>query len=146
MLNSVKMNGIGQKIRNLANSKGLSLKTLAKEIGVTEDAFIDIGELRLKDLHAISILFGVNVSSLLGMGVEGISALSIGEKNITISANGRVNSFFYPVGSRDSDYLARIELLERVISEKQALIDEKERLISILLAREHSNVKEPHML
>lgn len=126
----------------MAYEKGISLSTLKKEVGFSDEAVVDCGELKLRELHSIAQLLGVDSHELVGQ----VSAVSIGDKNVTISANGRVNSFFYPIGSRDSDYLARIELLERVISEKQALIDEKERLISILLAREHSSAKEPHML
>lgn len=115
-------------IKDLADKKNISLKDLALQLGITPDGLQKImkrNSTTTETVEKLAQIFGVQA----GIFFEGYNTA-----NQLITGNGNTASVFGNIAAEEmSNKNKEIEHLKDLLAEKERVIEEKERLIQILI-------------
>ncbi len=125
---------LGQKIRKIREIKGLKQEAVAKEIGLTLNAYgkLERGETRLsvERLQQISNVFEVPVTSILEMD-EGVS-FNFSQNTFHNSNGGVLHQHASESNNEVSLLHGQIEVLQGVIAKMEIIIATQEKIIQRL--------------
>lgn len=113
-------------IKKLSENKNGGLKKIANEIGMSEQNLhrcIRNNKIQASDLEKIAEVLGVNIDVFFDKKMS-INSISIANGDSAVSANGNVH-----IENADS------KLMEERIKYLEQILQEKERLIKILMER-----------
>jgi hypothetical protein len=127
---------IGEKIKVLMSESNIDIAALAKDLGKSRQAVYDLLDKKdvntsvLRDLCKIfnvpiTIFFEENISHL--SNVSGDSNIVVGHNN-----NGEINA---NCKQKLDNALSEIKFLKAELDNKNKLLEEKERLINVLLKK-----------
>lgn len=125
---------IGLKIKELMVQEKIDIPELAKKLGKTKQAVYDM--LEKKDVNTsllrdLSSIFNVPIS--IFFVEDPITNSTTGNSNIVVGRDNNGQISISECQDRLEDALLEIEHLKEIIEAKDKLIDEKERLINVLM-------------
>lgn len=127
---------IGLKIKELMVKEKIDIPELAKKLGKTKQAVYDM--LEKKDVNTsllrdLSSIFNVPIS--IFFVEDPITNNTTGNSNIVVGRDNNGQISISECQDRLEDALLEIEHLKEIIEAKDKLIDEKERLINVLMSK-----------
>lgn len=127
---------IGLKIKELMVKEKIDIPELAKKLGKTKQAIYDM--LEKKDVNTsllrdLSSIFNVPIG--IFFEEEPITNNTTGNSNIVVGRDNNGQISVSECQDRLEDALLEIEHLKEIIDAKDKLIDEKERLINVLMSK-----------
>lgn len=131
------MKDIAQKLDDLIRGRKLTKVELAANVGLTSQTIANIlngSDVKVSSIQKIAAYFGVPVGYFLDKEEKGNSAIVTGNGNAIV--NGDHNKLEV-AKCQDELEDARIELshAKQLLKEKDKQLEEKERLINILLKK-----------
>lgn len=126
--------GVGLKIRELMSKENIEIPELAKRLGKTKQAVYDM--LEKKDINTsllrdLSSIFNVDIATFFEDNT--VNQTAKGNSNIVVGRDNNGNIAVAECQDKLEDALMEIKHLKDMIEEKNKLIEEKERLINVLM-------------
>lgn len=133
------------KVKNIANKKGVSLKEIASIIDMSESNLykcFNRGSIETRHMEKLANALGVPVSFFFEEDSNsGHRVKAAGDKSVAVAGNGNffsgesISKGDTTRGGEDNILSEKVKMLEKLLEEKERVIEEKERLIKILMEK-----------
>ena len=126
---------IGLIIKELMIKQNIEVAELAKRLGKTKQAVYDIldkEDVNTSLLRELSSIFNVPIAILFDNSVNNNQS-NIGDNSVVVGQNNTIDTLNLENKEKLENALLEIKHLKAVIEGKDKLLEEKERLINVLM-------------